>query len=209
MLGLFLKVRWFLFKEAREVKGRFPAFAPYEKALRRAYRFRNPYRMSNGIYGETPLPVFAQIAQELNENDTVIELGCGRGRGVFFLSQLVGCKVLGVDCVPFFIQTAQAVQTALPVQFQCAAMENVVFSRATAVYLYGTCLTDEEMDVLATRFETMQPGAKVITVSFPLSDYSTKFRTHKQFTATFPWGEGEIYISLKEAPSSLPAEGQR
>ena len=91
-LWTFLQVKAFLYQEGREVRRCFPAFIPYERALRRAYRFSNPFAISKAflkqrgeadvyVYGETPLPVFALIAKEckLGPHDLLVELGCGRG----------------------------------------------------------------------------------------------------------------------------------
>ena len=111
---LFFKVKLFFLRESRKVRRRFPAFLPYEKAFQKAYRFNNPFTICKKFlknrgeklthaYGETPLSVFAEIAQEfhLSKEDVVIEMGCGRGLGAVFLSNLVGCQVIGVDWVPF------------------------------------------------------------------------------------------------------------
>ncbi len=195
-----------------QIRRCFPAFIPYEKAFRRAYRFHNPFRICKAFlrqkgaieidaYGETPLPVFAQIAREcaLSPHDTLFELGCGRGRGAFFLSHLLGCKVIGIDWVPFFIQTAKriadSIMPTLSVSFRCEKMDSVDFSNASVIYLYGTCLPDQEILHLIAGFRSA--SAKIITVSYPLSDYSSEFCTLKQFTALFPWGETEIYLNQK------------
>ncbi len=210
---LYFKVKIFCLKEAKEIHERFPGFMPYDRAFRKAYRFHNPFRISKEFlkkrgesnvdaYGETPLPVFAQIAKEcgLSKGDTVIEMGCGRGRGVFFLSWLTGCRVIGIDWVPSFIRTAEDISKRslplLPISFRCEKMESSDFSHVSVIYLYGTCLSDEEIGSLVKRFESLPASAKIITVSYPLSDYSQRFITTKQFTASFPWGEAEIYINF-------------
>jgi hypothetical protein len=215
-LWLFLRVRWFHFKEIKEIRCRFPGFIRYEKAFARAYRFRNPFRICKKFlrergekwvdaYGETPLPVFAQIAHEcaLSREDTLIELGCGRGRGVFFLSHLIGCRVIGVDWIPDFIQHAESISESffprLPISFHCQEMRFSNFSDVSAIYLYGTCLSDEEISSLVSRFESMPPSTKIITVSYPLRDYSARFFTLKQFTASFPWGDAEIYLNCNNS----------
>ncbi len=212
---IFFKVKWFLFKEKREVCRRYPAFLPFESALNEAYRSHNPFHIckeflkQNGeklpdAYGETPLPVFAKIAQEcgLNSEDVFFDLGCGRGRGAMFLSHLIGCPVVGIDWTPFFIQTAQKIIAStyprLSANFCCSDMLTADLSEATVIFLYGTCLSDETICLLASRFEKLALGIKVITVSYPLSDYNPRFHVHKQFTALFPWGEGEIYINSRE-----------
>lgn len=192
MIWLFIKVKWFLFREEKQVRRQFPSFVPYERALKRAYRFQNPYRICP-LYGETPLPVFAQIAEKcrIQPCDVVFEVGCGRGRGAMFLSQIYGCKVIGIDRVPIFINKANEI---LPAAFLCEDMFAADYSEATVIYLYGTCLADEQVLSLVARFERLGPGTKIITVSYPLTDYSPRFRVMEQFTGQFPWGGGEIFI---------------
>ena len=209
---LFFKVKWFLFQEGRVVRRLFPSFLKYERALKKAYRFSNPFQICKNYlkqrgeqlihaYGETPLPVLATIAKqcEFNPKDIIIELGCGRGRGAFFLSQLIGCRVIGIDWVPFFIKTAKAIAASfgspLPVRFDCQEMQVADLSEATVIYLYGTCLSDEAIYNLISRFEKLSAGVKIVTVSYPLFDYNPRFCTIKQFTVTFPWGDAEVYLN--------------
>jgi SAM-dependent methyltransferase len=224
---IFFKVKWFLFKERREVLRRFSTFSPVEEALNRAYRFHNPFRICKeylrqrgekclDAYGETPLPVLAKIIQEcaLNSDDVLLELGCGRGRGAMFISHLVGCRVIGIDWVPFFIDHAQkitaSIKPSLRVTFRCTQMQMTDFSEATAIFLYGTCLSDALIHTLIAQFERLPPQVKIITVSYPLSDYSPRFHILKQFSALFPWGRAEIFVNLiKEGLSSPLAEEHR
>jgi SAM-dependent methyltransferase len=209
---VFFKVKWFLFKERRELRSRFSTFLTFENALNQAYRLHSPFHICkeflecNGekfsdTYGETPLPVLAKIAQEctLNSEDVFFDLGCGRGRGAMFLSHLTGCRSVGIDWIPFFIRTAQnivsSVSPRLSANFLCSDMLTADFSEATVIFLYGTCLSEEAIGSLVLRFERLSPGTKVITVSYPLKDYNARFHILKQFTAEFPWGNGEIYIN--------------
>lgn len=190
---------------------RYPAFSVYERAFEKAYRFTNPYRICKqylrqkqeaeiDAYGETPLLVLAEIAGRcaLDASDTLIELGCGRGKGAFFLSHLTGCHVIGVDWVPFFIDIAKAIAEStpsLPVEFRCQDMHSLDFSKTTVIYLYGTCLSDQAILSLIERFKQLPLMIRIITVSYPLADYSSHFSTVEQFTAMFPWGEGEVFIN--------------
>jgi SAM-dependent methyltransferase len=210
--GTFFKVKWFLLKERREIRRSFPAFLSYERSFDRAYRYHNPFKICKeylekkgeectDAYGETPLPALAKIAREcdLKREDLLIELGCGRGRGAFFLSHFVGCSVIGIDWVPFFISTAHAIakegDPPLPVAFRCMEMQHMDFAHATAIFLYGTCLSDARIHALIARFETLPSWVKIITISYPLSDYSPLFQTLKQFSVLFPWGEGEVFMN--------------
>ncbi len=210
---LFIKVRLFFLNETRKVRSLFPEFLPYEQAFKKAYRFRNSFAICRKFlkkrgekcihaYGETPLSVFAKIAKEcdLNRKDLLIELGCGRGLGTFFLSYLVGCRVIGIDWIPFFIETAKRVSQNFPslqVEFFCQEMHLYDFSQATAFYLYGTCLSDENIIQLTEKFKSLPSSVKIITVSYPLNDFSNHFSTIKRFNAVFPWGEAEVFLNRK------------
>lgn len=218
---------WFNFCQNRQVKRQFPAFCVYEHAFKKAYRFSNPFRLSKEFlkkknalqvdaYGETPLLVLARLAKEcgLCSKDRIIEMGCGRGIGVFFLSYLVGCPVVGIDWVPTFIDRAKAISNAvhpqLPVEFLCQDMVDTDLSSATCIYLYGTCLDDAVIEVLVDRFEALGPSVKIVTVSYPLNEYSQQFYTETQWMGSFPWGEGEVYVNrFKAAPSSPLAEAHK
>ncbi len=195
-----------------EISRCFPTFLKYEKAFHRAYRFFNPFRICKDyhrqkgereidVYGESPLPVIAEIVRQcdLNSSDVLFELGCGRGRGAFFFSHLTGCRVIGVDWVPFFIRTAEAIlkdiEPSLPVSFCCNDMLSVDFKQATVIYLCGTCLSDETILSLCRRFEDASSSLKIITVSYALAEYSHRFVTSKQFAVVFPWGKTEVYLN--------------
>ena len=210
--GVFLKTTLFHFQEKREVQNRFPNFIPYSRAFKKAYRFSNPFHICKEFlqkknapivdaYGETPLPVLARIVTQcaLSEKDHLIEMGCGRGKGVFFFSHLTGCSATGIDWVPTFIEKArtiaQSVKPTLSVEFRCQDMMDVDLSTATCIYLYGTCYEDEVIEALASRFATLNSSVKIVTVSYPLSEYHSKFYTETQWTGSFPWGEGEIYLN--------------
>ncbi len=199
MIWLFFKVKWFLYREQKQVRRRFPSFLPFEHALKRAYRFLNPYRICRP-YGETPLPVFVQIAEKcrIQPQDVLVEAGCGRGRGAMFLSQVFRCRVTGIDRMPIFIdkanEIAARVDPFLPVTFRCEDMFAADYSQATLIYLYGTCLAEEQVLSLVDRFEQLPLTTRIVTVSYPLTDYSPRFRVMEQFTGKFPWGDGEIFI---------------
>ncbi|MES2122151.1 MAG: class I SAM-dependent methyltransferase [Chlamydiota bacterium] len=220
MIGLFFKVKWFLFREAREVKKHYPFFAPWNKAFNRAYRFANPYRICRNYlkkkgasdihqYGETPLPVYARIAEEcaLAPEDYWIELGCGRGKGSCFIRALTGCRVKAVDWIPQFICIAQGIaekDAHSKMTFSCEDMLQTDLSGATAIYLFGTCLEESVIQHLCERLRRLPPSTEIITVSYPLNDYDPTFVVRKQFLVQFPWGTTEIYIQRQLPHQSIP-----
>ncbi len=192
LIGDYFKLKLFNFKDEHT----FPSFKAYRKALSKEYRFTNPYHLSRGIYGETPLAVLKQIAEgcALSPKDHVADLGCGRGRGVLFLSQLVGCRVTGIESVPAFIEKAERVKQKLGLQnvnFLQADMFKADLSPYSIVYLFGTCLEDHEIRKLAAK-----KPSRIITISYPLSDCDPSYKLVKSFPVLFPWGQTDAFLSV-------------
>lgn len=178
------------------------------------YLFHNPFSISKRFlakqgeadvyaYGETPLTTLERIAQEcdIRQNDCVFELGCGRGRTCFWLNSFIGCKVVGIEFIPEFIERASRIKNRLGikgVQFRLEDMRKTDFSEATVCYLYGTCLDEETINILIKKFSKLRMGTKIITISYPLTDYTEEscFEVMKCFTGTFTWGEAEVFLHV-------------
>jgi len=133
----------------------------------------------------------------------VYELGCGTGRTCFWLSTFVKCKVVGIDLLPTFIEKARFVAKRteqIDLEFLEADMLTVDLSPATVIYLYGTCLQDEILAFLLARFHHLHPSTRVITVSYPLTDYcqGKLFHVIDSFRALFPWGRASVYINERK-----------
>lgn len=191
-------------------------FAKIDASLVLTYLFDNPFSISRRYfmhrsnsdeytYGETPLTTFDRISKEarITAQDTVYELGSGRGRVCFWLKSFVGCKVVGVEIVPDFVIRAKRIQRKLGIEgieFRTEDFLKTDIKNATVVYLYGTCLEDETIKQLIKRFKDLTPGTRIITVSYALSDYTDHpiFETMKRFPARFTWGEGDVYIQVKK-----------
>lgn len=193
-------------------------FRRHDLSLIRSYLFVNPYTvckkhlLSKGaadpyLYGETPLTTFAEIVKRCGVKacDTVIEAGCGRGRACFWLADFVGCKVVGIEEVELFVEKANHIkkQCSLSgVSFYQGNYLDFSFKDATVVYLYGTCLEDSSIRLLFKKFSKMSAGSKIITVSYPLTDYldcasQGMFKLVDSFEVSFPWGRSTVYLQVK------------
>ena len=168
------------------------------------YLFFNPYTANRALglepYGETPLTTIEMIAKKvaLTKDDVFLELGSGRGRTLFWLSHFYGCQVVGIDYNPYFIKRCLKISQACGIHnatFICADTRVCHFDEATVLYLYGTLLSDEDVDILIKKFSKLRKGVKIITISFPLSDYEkTKFQLLSSFDVEFPWGKTTCYV---------------
>ena len=196
--------------EERKFRQAFPdkEFQIIDKDLAFSYLLLNPYEISKNFlrkrgemdihqYGETPLLTMDLIARNANlsSKDHLYELGSGRGRTSFFLNYFYGCKVTGIEWIERFVEKGNKIakKHCLEVVFQKANFLHSDLSLATVIYLYGTMLPDSIIFQLCKK---IRKGTKVISVSYPLSDYDSKFEVIAQFTARFPWGEGEVYVNI-------------
>lgn len=196
-IGEFLKVRRYLRKEEREVRRRFRGgFSELDLALKRIYFLKNPYRICSTVYGETPLTTLDLIAKEckIGKGDHLYELGAGRGRAALFLSEIHGCKVTAIDQEEVFINLAAKFSSHLR-EFRCENFFETDVSPASCVYLYGSSLTNGQVERLIKNFESLEPRAKIVSISYPIE--GKEFKLEKTFVGSFPWGEAEIFLTRR------------
>lgn len=167
------------------------------------YLWMSPYSISKRFlkkrgeeniysYGETPLTTLDLIAKECRilSKDHVFELGCGRGRSVFWLHAFIGCRVTGIDVIPTFIERAMRIKQHLRaplIDFKNEDMRKTNFDSATVIYFYGIKLQQT--------FSQVKTGTKIITVSAPLTGEG--LRLEKQFKAQFPWGVADVFLNVR------------
>lgn len=201
----YFKSRIFEHYEQKRVEKHFYShsrFKEKDRALLAAYKGISPYEISREFlksrgasnvhaYGETPLYTMEKMAlmAEITSKDTVVELGAGRGRAALFLAEYFGCKVIAYEWIPIF---CKKMVSSKNLQMVPRSMFEGDFSSATVIYLYGTMLEDEEIKQLVSRFPKR---AKILTVSYPLNEYSPLYRTKKAETVRFPWGKTKAYVN--------------
>ena len=173
------------------------------------YLFHNPYRVSRKflqrrgdeeihLYGETPLKTIDKLCLEagITKDDHLFELGAGRGKTSFYIREHFKCNVTAIEQIPLFVKKAKQLNSllSLGITFLCEDYTSSDLSKATLIYLYGTCLPEELIHKLCKQFRSDQ---KIISISYPLSDYDPKFKILKQFEVSYPWGNTEAYINGK------------
>lgn len=209
-----LRSGWFRYKEAIKTVIHYYIslrFCFVDLLLSCLYLWKNPYKVYRDFfgdkeiqqkdpYGETPLTTMDKIATlcHIQSKDTVYELGSGNGRTCFWLASFVECSVVGYERHPVFVTRSEAIARWAPwlkVSFRESDYLEIDFSGASVVYLYGTTLPDALIEKLCAKLKSLPKGGKVITVSYPLSDFSSGFSTVKTFEASFPWGKTLIYLN--------------
>lgn len=192
-----------------------PTFRKADLSLLSRYLFKNPYRISKRFlsehgaddiyaYGETPLTSMERIAREcgIQPTDCVFELGCGRGRTCFWLHTFLGCRSVGIEFIPQFIECAEAVRKKyglVDMEFRLEDMLKSDLSGATVVYLYGTSYDEAFIFALIEKFEKLPKGTRLITVSYSLEEFgSDAFILQRCFPVSFTWGIGDVYLQVRK-----------
>ncbi len=208
---MFLVIKYRLFLDQFQVVLRYykkPLFAFSDLALAVFYLFSNPYRIcrkflqSKGFsfihaYGETPLTTLEHIVKtfEITSKDRWLELGSGRGKTCLWLSLYWGCTVRGIDWVPQFADRASLLARlfSLPrLSFFRQSFHEADFSWPTVVFLYSTCMSNQEINNLLLSMKTLPDKAKVITISAPLTH--PNYRLLSSTFVSFPWGKTKAYL---------------
>ncbi len=190
------------------------SFAKADLLLVFGYMFKNPYKVSRDFlkskqeeniyaYGETPLTTLETICKkcEVTSGDMVFELGCGRARTCFWLNQWLGCKVVGIEFVPEFVEIAEIIKKSCDlenIEFRCEDFTESSLEGASVIYLFGTCLKDEDIEKLTANIAALPSGTKVISVSFPLTEYdsSNSLEILRRFPGRFAWGDADVYCQI-------------
>jgi SAM-dependent methyltransferase len=220
LLSLKFVVTWRNFVEYITVIRRYyvdKEFRQIDIYLLRNYLMQNPYRMSKEFlkekgegniyqYGETPLTTLDKIAKEcdIGAKDRFYELGSGRGRSCFWIHCFRKCRgVIGVEYIPAFVKIAAKTCRVYQVEGVKFIYRNILdadMSDATVIYFYGTSSETAFILKLIDKLKNLPSGTRIITVSYPLTNYTTEtlFEIRKVFSCQFTWGETEVYLQVRK-----------
>ena len=172
--------------------------SPYavSRRFQRSIKARDLY-----VYGETPLTTLEEIAQRsgVTQEDHVYELGSGSGYTTIWLHGIKKCRVTAIEQVSVFAWRLQRTVRRMglrSIRVCCENYLNTNLDDATVVYLYGSNLEDAVVTELAGHLSSLPAGARVVTVSYPLTDFIAPqtFIIKEQFSARFEWGEADVYV---------------
>lgn len=164
-------------------------------------------------FGETPLTTVREILRHLPplaEDDTVIDLGCGRGRAAFYFHFLTGARVLAIDAVPSFIASARNLAArsgcADRVLFYCDDFREAELEDAEVIYACALCFGPDTRRRLLEKIAEGPPGCHLVSVGWrprhPLLEEVAHFR------ARFSWGRAPVSIARLSHDPSLSVDGQ-
>ncbi len=208
-------VKYLYAKEERRIYkawGRKTEFVSADRLLKKRYRSSNPYRVCRKffeaqgvedphVYGDTPMTTLYRLAglSGLNAKDCAVDLGCGTGRGVFFLQALFNCRAIGIDLVPIFIETASAIAREISndhVTFLNGDIAHFSIKEGSWIYFDATLSSESFLKSVVDNLSECLPGTKILSVNADLRQYGD-FDLVDIFQARYFWGEADVYYFQK------------
>ena len=171
--------------------------------LRFSYLFLNPYRhvrkylQKKGVinpyqYGETPLKTIEDLIEAaggLKKFQYFADLGAGRGRLCYFVQKKYECKVFAFEQMEKFVKKGEKLFPN--VHFILGNFLSKDLSSIDLIYLYGTMMTECEIIEFVKK---VKGKTRVITISYPLTDYDSRFKVLKKINVNFSWGNTVGYV---------------
>lgn len=157
-------------------------------------------------YGETPYRVLHHALSliPMTSKDRFYDLGCGRGKLVFFVHTHYHISATGIELIPTYIKLANQLVKDLykgresgkaKIRFIESDFLKTNFLDGTIIFLTGTCLTEATFKALLKKIDMLQKGSWVITASYPLQ--SVHFQLKHHLKVFFSWGYGNLYLQQK------------
>ncbi|MEW6277808.1 MAG: methyltransferase domain-containing protein [Candidatus Eremiobacterota bacterium] len=155
-------------------------------------------------FGETPMLTAYEWFRELGigRDDTVVDMGCGRGGTVLLAAAAFGARGIGLEVLPTFVARARAVARRLEladrVSFEQCDFRQGPLPRASLYLLSGTCLERESWDRLKRLLVEAPGGARAISISMPLPGLTWEPCWERRLP--YSWGYATTYLQRRLEP---------
>lgn len=157
-------------------------------------------------FGETPLSSIREILKHVrvDENSTIYDLGCGRGRAAFLFHFLTGAKVIGIDLVGSFILTGRRLVRWMNLEskilFCYQDIRKANLSDADLVFVCASCMGSDTRQALIQRILICKPGTQLVTVGWKPDHPSLELL--EEFKTSYSWGKAGTYVSRVQEQTS-------
>jgi len=196
------------FHEWREVR-RVPGMGKVDFLLFLNYFWRFPsiyifrerkglgYPYNNFLYGETPYYTAKEIIKTagISEKDVLYDLGCGRGKFLFYTSLFTKARCIGVDLIPTYIKIAQDITEKAGIRnlnFFEEDILNVDLSTATVVFVNGTYFSPETHEGISMNIDRMKSGSRFISSTVEYDN--PKLEHFATRNLLFSWARTPVYF---------------
>ncbi len=154
------------------------------------------------IYGETPFYSLKPITSFIDGSPhAFLDLGCGKGKLIYFMSTVHHIPATGIDIIPSYIKQASKLSKLLrykTVRFIEASLWDKTLlkheiSKHTLIYVSDLCFSRSlQQHILSCILEAAPLHSIIITMAGPFT--SPHVQLLKEEPIQFGWGKGSLYI---------------
>ena len=160
-------------------------------------RIKTHYSQVNFTYGEIPHSVSKEIVEtaKITDKDVVYDLGCGRGKFLFFVNLFTGARCIGVDLLPTYISIAEKITEKLnlrKIHFFEEDILDVDLRTASVVFIHGTSFTEDLREGIRQKIEELRNGSRLISVTKPFEHPHLKLDSMKKMLIS--WGLTQVFF---------------
>lgn len=160
----------------------------------------NRYKRADDlIYGETLPGTAYQLLKRVgtDENDVVVDLGCGRGTVSLVAGLAFGAKSYGIDLLRGYIDHGERLVRVLKLQgvvsFRPGDILKCDIPKATVYFFAGTCLSPQHWKKAVNNFTKAAPrGARAISLSQALPKNDWELLSEEKWP--FSWGMATVFL---------------
>lgn len=148
-------------------------------------------------YGETPWSTGLKILEraELKPDETLFDLGCGRGKMVFLAHLARGADAVGIDLLGSYLYVAHRITRWLKLEgchFLQEDFTRADISEADVVYIAGSIFETETREQLLTQVDSLSPGARWLSVTWPSEHPRLELYAQEEYL--FSWGRETVFF---------------
>lgn len=156
-----------------------------------------PWSTDDTLYGETPPWTAWRLLAwaELQADDRVLEVGCGRGICCLVASLVWGAPSRGVEVVPGRAAKARALARSLdvPLSIEARALQPGDAEGSDLILLSATSWSDSNWLQVVNCLEGAAPGTRALSVSRPLPGWTVLGEQNYPFS----WGWARCWLQLR------------
>lgn len=159
--------------------------------------YKNIYTPSELTYGEVS---FYGIQKALNEipkkcHHSFIDLGCGKGKILFFTRLIFKLNVTGVEINKKLTRLGRFLKTILCIKkthFIHTDLGSIILPDADIYFMAGTCFSDNTLAHLRNEFEKKNHHFFILSTTYPFMEEI--YRINKIIKTPCTWGFDLIYV---------------
>ncbi len=168
---------------------------------------------TDATFGETPLLTTYRILQELKvgPDDTLVDLGCGRGQTLLLGALAFGCQGIGVEALPTFVARARGMAHSLQVEdlvsFERRDFRQSPLPKGTLYFVSATCLEQDSWQQVKHLMIEAPYGSRALVVSAALPRLC--WETEWERPLEYSWGTGVTYLQRRLGPRSIKSRKRK